>query len=289
MDPEQRLLIIHKYFSVKCNVLVFCALARVLRPQRMSITDGDRALYDLDLLLRLALFSFLLLFLDMLYDLVCIQQILLVDRLILRLCIRFGQEDLYRHEGTVFLQHFSRTVLVGKLQTVLVQEQGDLRTYCRLVSILHLILCAALACPVNRSRAFLIGKRIDLHLVRHHKCGVESETEVTDHIVLCRLIFIFLKELRRTGKGDLCNVFFHFFRSHSKTVVNKLHRLLFRVDDDLNLRLIPFREFIFAHHVQFLQLSDRIASVGDHLADENVMIGIYPFFNNREYILTVDR
>ena len=289
MDPEQRLLIIHEYFSVKCDILILRTLARVLRPQRMDVADGDRALHDLDFLLRLALFSFFLLFLDMLYDLVCIQQVLLVYRLIFRLCIRLGQEDLDRHKGTVLLQHFSRTVLVGKLQAVLVQEQSNLRTYSRLVSILHLILRAALACPVNRSRAFLIGKRIDLHLVRHHKCGVESETEVTDHIVLCRLIFIFLKELRRTGKGDLCNVFFHFFRSHSKTVVNKLHRLLFRVDDDLNLRLIPFREFIFAHHVQFLQLSDRIASVGDHLADENVMIGIYPFFNNREYILTVDR
>ena len=170
MDPEQRLLIIHEYFSVKCDILILRTLARVLRPQRMDVADGDRALHDLDFLLRLALFSFFLLFLDMLYDLVCIQQVLLVYRLIFRLCIRLGQEDLDRHKGTVLLQHLSRAVLVGKLQAVLVQEQSNLRTYSRLVSILHLILCAALACPVDRNCAFLIGKCINLHFIRHHKC-----------------------------------------------------------------------------------------------------------------------
>ena len=142
---------------------------------------------------------------------------------------------------------------------------------------------------MDRSCSFFIRERIDLHLIRHHKCGVESEAEVTDHIVLCRLVLIFLEELCRTGKSDLCNVFFHFFRSHSKTVINKLHRLLFRVDDNFDLRLIPLRKLILSHHIQLLKLRDRVAPVGDHLADKNVMIRIYPFLNNREYILTVDR
>ena len=98
MNPEQRLLVIHEYFSVKRDILILRTLARVLRPQRMDITDGDRALHDLYSLLRLALFSFFLLFLNMLYNFVCIQQVLFVDRLVLRLCVCLGQEDLDRHE-----------------------------------------------------------------------------------------------------------------------------------------------------------------------------------------------
>ena len=98
MDPEQRLLIIHKYLAVECDILVFCTLARVLCPQRMDIADRDRTFHDLDFLLRLALFSLFLLFFDVLNHFVCIKQVFLIYRLILRLCICFGKEDLYRHK-----------------------------------------------------------------------------------------------------------------------------------------------------------------------------------------------
>ena len=64
----------------------------------MCITYGYRAFHDLDFLLRLALFSLFLLLFNVLDYLICIKQIFLVYRLILRLCICFGKEDLYRHK-----------------------------------------------------------------------------------------------------------------------------------------------------------------------------------------------
>ena len=111
---------------------------------------------------------------------------------------------------------------------------------------------------------------------------------MSDHIVFCRLVLIFLKELRRTGESDLRDIFLHFVRSHTKTVIDELHRLLFRINNDLDLRLISLRELVLAHHIQLLQLCDRIASVGDHLADEDIMVRIYPLLYNRKYIFTVD-
>ena len=111
---------------------------------------------------------------------------------------------------------------------------------------------------------------------------------MSDHIILCRFIFIFLKELCRTGKSNLCDILFHLVCSHTETVIDELHRLLFRVDNNFNLRLVSLRELILAHHVQLLELRDRIASVRDHLTDKDVVIRIYPFLYNRKYIFTVN-
>ena len=34
-------------------------------------------------------------------------------------------------------------------------------------------------------KLFLIGKGIDVNVVGYHKCGIESQSEMTDHIVFC--------------------------------------------------------------------------------------------------------
>ena len=57
---------------------------------------------------------------DMLYDNVAVQKLGLVDGLVFLLGIGLGQIDVYRHKGTVFLDNLAGTVLVGKLQTILV-------------------------------------------------------------------------------------------------------------------------------------------------------------------------
>ena len=128
-----------------------------------------------------------------------------------------------------------------------------------------------------------------MHFVCNHKCRVESQTEMADHVVLCRLVLIFFQELGGAGKSNLSNILFHFIRRHSKTVINKFHSLLFWIYDNFDLRSISLRKFIFSHHIQLFQFCDRITSVGDHLPDKNIMIRIYPFFYDRKYILTVNR
>ena len=88
MDPEQWLFVIHKYLAVEINVLFLCTFARALAPQRMDIIDGDRTFHDLNFLFRLCLFAVLFRsFFDMLHHLVCVEELLLIDGLVLRLCI----------------------------------------------------------------------------------------------------------------------------------------------------------------------------------------------------------
>ena len=68
------------------------------------------------------------------------------------------------------------------------------------------------------------------------------------NLILIRLILILFNKIRSAGKSDLVNIFFHFFRRHSKTVINKLQCLRFRIDNDLHLCLIILRQRILAHH-----------------------------------------
>ena len=288
MDPEQWLFVIHEHLAVKVNIVFLCTLTWILCPKRVCITDRYRTSYDLRFLLRLSFFAFLWFLCDMLYNSICVKNIILVDCVILRLCICLGEEDLYRHERTISLKHFSCTVLVCKFKTILIQEQCDLTSNCCLISFLHLILCTALTCPVYRLCAFFIRKSINLNFVCYHECRIESKSEVSNHLIVCCLVFIFLKELCCTGKCDLSNILLNFLSCHTKSVIDKLHCFLFWIDNYFNLRFIIFREFIFSHHVQLFQLSDRITSVGYEFTYKDIMIGINPFLDNRKNVFAVN-
>src|SRR5699024_2454351 len=138
MDPEQWLLIIQENLAVKFLIILIAALIRMFCPQWMDIADGYRTLLDLYLLLGrfyfyhlfFAVFIFFFfhfsVFMNMLDHYIVILQIRFVDGLILWFRIFFGQENLYRHKGAVFLQYFSDTVFIGKLQAVIILVQGHL-------------------------------------------------------------------------------------------------------------------------------------------------------------------
>ena len=49
MDPEKRLLVIHKYLPVKGDIIFICTFARVLCPKWVGIVQRNRTLYDLEL------------------------------------------------------------------------------------------------------------------------------------------------------------------------------------------------------------------------------------------------
>ena len=254
----------------------------------MCITDRYRTSYDLRFLLRFALFAFLWLFCDVLYNSICIKNIILIDCVILRLCICLGKEDLCWHERAISLKYFSCTVFICKLKAVLIQIQCDLCSDCCLISFLHLILSAAFACPVYRFRTFFIGKRINLNFVRNHKCRIKAQAKVTDDLIFVCLILILIQEILRTGKCDLVDILVYLFLGHTKSVIDKLHCLLFRVDNYFNLRFVSFRKLIFSHHIQLFQLCDRITSVGYEFTYKDIMIGINPFLDNRKNIFAVN-
>ena len=234
MDPEQRLLIVMEYLPVKFNIIVLLAFAGILRPQRMDVVHEDGTLLNfqadrLGLLLFLFAFLsillffllFLLLRLNGLQHHVRIQLLILVDGLGLRRVLS-GQPDLYRHEGAVFLNDLFRLILVAELQAVLIQKQRNLRSHLIPGAVRHGKFRAAVAFPVNRNRALLIGKGIDVHLVRHHERGIKAQTEMADDLIVVGLVLIFLNEISRAGKGDLVDVFLHLVRRHAESVIDKL-------------------------------------------------------------------
>ena len=226
---------------------------------------------------------------DPLYDDVILTQIRLVDCFIFLLGFGVGQVNVYRHERAVLCDDFTHPVFICKLQTVLREEKGDLGADLRAAAFLDRILRTAVALPVYRLCVLLVGEGVDVYLVRYHEYGVEAESEVTDDLVVRRLILIFIQKIGCAGECDLCDVLLDLCRRHTKTGIDELQRLLLRVDDDLNLLLISIRIFILAHHLKLGQLCDRIASVGDHLTGKDVVVRIQPLFNNRKNIFAVNR
>ena len=111
---------------------------------------------------------------------------------------------------------------------------------------------------------------------------------MTDDLVLAGLIFILVQEVDRTGKCDLVDVFFDLFLVHTDTVIDHADRFLGRVDDDGYLECLVVAEFRLAHHGELLQFGDRVTAVGDELTDEDVMVGIEPFLDDREDVFAAD-
>ena len=112
---------------------------------------------------------------------------------------------------------------------------------------------------------------------------------MADHLIRVCFVFVFLQELGSAGESDLGNVFFDFVSRHTKTGIDEFQGFLIRVYNDLDGCFVVIRQCIFAHAVQLFQFGDGIAAVGNELADKDVVIGIHPFFNNRENIVAVDR
>ena len=282
MDPEQRLFVILEYLTVKFQILFLRTLVRMLRPERMGLVEQLRTLLDLELLLVL-----FLLLLDLLHYLIRIQLLVGRDRLCVR-SICLGQIDLCRHKGTVFLDNLSGLILIAELQAVFIDQQRDLCTDLGPRALFHIEFRTAVTLPVYRLRAFLPGQRVDMHLVRHHKRRIEAQTEMSDDLILIGLVLVLLDEIRRTGKSDLVDILLHLVRRHTDTVINKLERLLLRVHDHLNLRLITVGQGIFPHHVQLLQLRNCITAVGDQFPEKDIMVGIQPLLDDRENIVAVN-
>ena len=283
MNPEKRFLIILEYLPVKLQIFFSCTLIRVFHPKGSCLVQKLRALYDLNLGFILLLLRF-----DFLYHRIGVQLFFCIDRL--GFCgIFLGKINLCRHEGTIFFNNFSCLIFITEFQHILIQEQRNCSTNLCLIAFLHVKLSAAVTLPVYRLCPFLPGKRINMHFISHHKCRIKSKSEMTNDLVLVRLILILFNKVCGTGKSNLIDIFFYFIRCHTNTVIDKLQRLLFRINQHLNLPLVILGKCILTHHIQFFQLRDRITSVRDQLSEKNVMIRIQPLLDNRKNVFTVNR
>ena len=132
MNPEQRFLVIHKYLAVKFFVFFLGTLVRMLVPQRVNVIQCHRTFQDLIFLgsrrylhglFRAVLFLLFLglCFLDhRLNDGVLVGQLILLDRLILRLCRCIFQVNLNRHKRAILLDDFTCAVLIAELSAVFI-------------------------------------------------------------------------------------------------------------------------------------------------------------------------
>ena len=287
MDPEQGLLVIPEYVPVELFILLFRALVRVFAPERVGVVEEDRAPADLELLLCRLLVVFLLLGLDDLDDDIVRSSLRLRDGL-RSAGILLREIDLSGHEGAVLLNDFLSFVIVCELGTVLCQMQCDGRAKRLPAALVHGISAAAVALPVYRLRAFLIGKGVDRDKVCHHKCAVKAQSEMTDDLVIRGLVFIFFQESFRAGKSDVVDVLFDLVRGHADTVIGYCDRLLLRAHLDVDPGLVIFGQCKITHHIQLPELGDRIASVGDQFPVENIVVTVEPLLDYWEHILTVN-
>ena len=261
MDPEEGLLVVHEDLAVEVAVLVIGTVGGGLGPERIDVIEGDRALYDLALVLGgrdlygflTPVFLLLLLIpgilVDLLDNLIRLAQIRSVNGLIFLGGICLVQIDLRGHEGTVFLDHLANLVLIGEFQTVLIQMQGDLRADLIVIALVHLILGAAVTDPVDRCRPLLAGERVDLHGISHHESGVEAQAEMTDDLILRGLVLILVQKVCRAGEGDLVDVLIYFFSCHPDAVVHEGQGLILGIYRNLYFGLVIQRKGNFSHDV----------------------------------------
>ena len=95
---------------------------------------------------------------------------------------------------------------------------------------------------------------------------------MSDDLVSCRLVLVFLQKCLRAGKSDIVDVFLDLISGHAKTVITDLDGLFRGVNDDIDPCLIIFRQFIITDYIQLFQLGDRVAAVGDQLSQKDIMV-----------------
>ena len=134
----------------------------------------------------------------------------------------------------------------------------------------------------------LIGKGVDVYLIRYHESGVKAQAEVADDLILVGLVLVFCQEIGGAGESDLVDILLHLVSGHTKAVVAESQRLLLRVNNDVYFRFVFVRELVLAHHLQLLQLGDGVAAVGNELTEEDIVIRIEPLLDDRENIFTVN-
>ena len=99
---------------------------------------------------------------------------------------------------------------------------------------------------------------------------------------------VFLNEVERAGEGDLADVFHDLFLRHADAVVDDGDRrgVLVKLHPDLLGGEIDVRLSEGAEPAQF---RDRVAGVGDDLAQKDFLFGIQPFLDDGEDMLELDR
>ena len=251
----QRIGIIAALVLIEAVVLLFADLILILMPQRNHAVQRD--VFDIVLVLVGILFLAALghIHTDGEPDIIAV--------------------SLYQALDPVLIQEFAvifAAVAVLVCCHIVQQFQGDLRADRILVAGVHGIALNALRLPYI-ALCLAERQRLYCHTLCHHKCGVETDTELTDDlVVLCQIVF--LLELERTAVCDRTQMLFHLFLGHADTIIGNGQCACILVHRQRNLEV----RLVHAHAVigqrLKIQLVDSIAGVRDQFPEEDLLMGI---------------
>ena len=113
----------------------------------------------------------------------------------------------------------------------------------------------------------------DGHLVGDHKCGIESDSELSDGLTIGSFVEGFL-ELQGTAVCDVTEILLHLLGSHSDSVVGYGDSACILVDGDVDLQIVPVHAEGLVAERLVVQFVDSIGSVGNELPEENLLVGV---------------
>ena len=207
----------------------------------------------------------------------------LVDQLLLFAVV---EVDLHGHEGAVFFQDGLQGI-GGKVGFLVLHEvHGDLGAPFGTGAGLHFVGACLGAFPQHGGS---VGVGLGLHgdLIRHHEHGIEAQAEVADDAA-SSLSLVFGDEVHSPGQGDVVDVFLYLGFRHTDAVVGDGDGAGFLVYPYVDaVGSLAFRRLTQGD--QPFMLGDRIAGIGQHLTEVDVLLGIQPFFDDGKKMLGIHR
>jgi hypothetical protein len=198
------------------------------------------------------------------------------------------QLDGHRHEVAVGFDQLPDAGGFGVLFFALHQVQGDGGAHGATFRGAEGEFRGAVTAPVDGIGPFLVGEGVDLHLGGHHKGGVEAQTKVADDGVFCGGVLILFDEILSTGEGHLVDVLLHLVSGHADAGIGHAEGFLVLIQLDFDFGTADIAVVVpgAGRHGQLL---DGVYGVGNQLPQEDFVLRVKGFFNNRKNILGMNR
>ncbi len=158
---------------------------------------------------------------------------------------------------------------------VLAQVQGDGGAALGLLCRRNGVALHAVALPLE-GLLRAIRTRDDGHLVGHHEAGVEAHAELADDVHLGRVLAsrlgLLLLEFQAAGMGDGAQILLQRGLVHANAVVGNGDGAGLLVAGQFNAQLVAVD--VGVGQAGHIQLVERVAGVGNQLAQENLAVGV---------------
>ena len=209
-----------------------------------------------------------------------IQRLRVVERFVV--LAREIEVNVIRHEGAVLFHERTDPSLIEEFLFRVRDVHDDLRAALCPVAFLNGIGALAVRFPMHALGVLAIRFCKDLNVFGNHICRIKSQAEMSDDPFSARL-FVLGKKICRAGKCDLRNVFFYLVLGHADAVVLHGKRLGILIYRDLDAEL-AVKLGSFPHFSKFFVFRNGIRTVCNDLAQENILVRVQPFFDNRHHV-----